>query len=186
MRRPIGGQLTVGALAVGLTACSGRSSGDAAAPVGSSATTAAAVTPAASAGTPGSGVPGAPPCPHDGRWRACSVAERLEQAGLVPRRDTAPPPAVPFLSAPDTVFRLGLGAVHAFLYADTARLARDVAAMDTARVAPRGGTFAWPAPPTFVRSANLVAVVLTANERQIERVQLALGAGPPQRNPDRP
>jgi hypothetical protein len=37
-----------------------------------------------------------------------------------------------------------------------------------------------------VRSANLVAVLLMQNEHQIERVRLALEAGPPQRNPDRP
>jgi hypothetical protein len=114
------------------------------------------------------------------------VAERLEQSGLAPRPDTAARAPVPFLSAPDTALRLGLGSVRAFVYADTARLARDVAALDTARVAPRGGDFRWPVQPTFVRSANLVAVVLVTNERQLERVQLALEAGPPQRNPDRP
>ena len=57
---------------------------------------------------------------------------------------------------------------------------RDVAALDTTRVAPHGGTYAWPATPTFVHSANLAAVLLTPNERQIERIQLALEAGPPQ------
>lgn len=182
MTRRAGGGLAGRALAFGLTAaCSGRSGG-------ADSARAATRTPVAPAATTSgdSGAPGAPACPHDGRWRACSVAERLEQSGLVPHRDTAPPLPVPFLSAPDTVFRLGLGTVHAFVYADTARLARDVASMDTVRVAPRGGSFAWPAPPTFVRSANLVAVLLTPNARQVERVQLALGAGPPQRNPDRP
>jgi hypothetical protein len=73
--------------------------------------------------------------------------------------------------------------VRAFVYADTAQLARDVAGLDTARVAPRGGDFRWPVPPTFVRSANLIAVVLVANERQLERVQLAFERAP-QRNPD--
>lgn len=181
MRRRAAGGLAV-ALSL-LVACSGRPG---AADSARAAAPGVAPPPVASAGAAESQGTGAPTCPHDGRWRACSVAERLEQAGLVPHRDTAPPLAVPFLSAPDTVFRLGLGTVHAFLYADTARLARDVAALDTVRVAPRGGAFAWPAPPTFVRSANLVAVLLTPNARQIERVQLALGAGPPQRNPDRP
>lgn len=115
------------------------------------------------------------------------MAERLDQAGLVPRADTAPVLRAPFLTGRDTVLRLGRGVLHAFVYDDTARLARDVAALDTVRVAPRGTAFVWgDAPPTLVRSANLVAVLLTANEHQIERVQLALQAGPPQRNPDAP
>jgi hypothetical protein len=114
------------------------------------------------------------------------VIERLEQSGLVPRLDTAGPPArAPFLTAPATRVRLGRGAVQAYIYDDTAQLARDVAALDTVRVAPRGGTFDWEVPPTFVRSANLVAVLLTQNEHQIERVRLALEGGPPQPDPAR-
>lgn len=141
------------------------------------ATVPAGLAPARRAGTPG----GSAQCPHDGRWRMCSVVDRLDKAGLVPRVDsTAPPERLPFLHAPGAVVRLGVGELHTFVYSDTAALARDVAALDTARVAPRGGTYAWSAAPSFVRSANLVAVLLTPNERQIERVQLALGAGPPQ------
>jgi hypothetical protein len=142
---------------------------------------------AGSAGGGSSAASAASACPHDGRWRACTVAERLDQAGLVPRPDSGPALRVPFLTGRDTVVRLGRGALHAFVYDDTVRLAREVAALDTARVAPRGGAFDWgDVPPTLVRSANLVAVLLIANEHQLERVQLALSAGPPQRNPDRP
>jgi hypothetical protein len=124
-------------------------------------------------------------CPRDGRWRACSVAERLDQAGLVPRVDSEQPaPRVPFLAIPGTRFLLGRGALDVFVYEDSTRLARDVAKLDTVRVAPRGGEYAWEVPPTFVRSANMLAVLLTQNEHQIERVRLALEAGPPQRNPE--
>ncbi len=124
---------------------------------------------------------GAARCPHDGRWRVCSLVDRLDKAGLVPRVDTtAPAEHLAFLHAPGTVVHLGLGELHTFVYDDTAALARDVAGLDTVRVVPRGGTYAWSATPTFVRSANLLAVLLTPNERQIERIQLALEAGPPQ------
>lgn len=133
-------------------------------------------------------VPGAPAtsCPHDGLWRRCSVAQRLDQAGLAPRPDTAARTPVPFLAVPDTAFRVALGTVRAFVYTDTARLTRDLASLDTVAVAPRGEDYDWPVRPTFVRSANLVAVILVTNERQLERVQLALEAGPPRRNPDVP
>ena len=123
-------------------------------------------------------------CTHDGLWRVCSLVDRLEKAGLVPRVDsTAPPEHLPFFHAPGTVVHLGLGELHTFVYDDTAALARDIAALDTTRVAPRGGTYTWSSTPTFVRSGNLAAVLLTPNERQIERIQLALEAGPPQPNP---
>lgn len=120
-------------------------------------------------------------CPHDGRWRTCSLVDRLDKAGLVPQVDTtAPPERLPFFHAPGTVVHLGLGELHTFLYDDTTALTRDLAAFDTVRATPRGGSYSWKSTPTFVRSANLVAVLLTPNERQIERVQLALEAGPPQ------
>ncbi len=175
--------------AVALAACSGEQRAP-----GSAGTDSAAPA-AGAAGTTGAAPPGAPDsagrpanaCPHDGRWRPCSVAERLDRAGLVPRLDSAnPAPRAPFFAVPATRFLLGRGAVHVFIYDDTARLARDLAAIDTVRVAPRGGSFDWDVPPTFVRSANLVGVLLTQNEHQIERVRLALEAGPPQRDPARP
>ena len=163
---------TVAAIAV--AACGGDSK--ATNTSGGGATAAATPTPAASAAQRVAGAR----CPHDGRWRLCSVLDRLDKAGLVPRVDTAgPPERLAFFKAPGRVVRLGVGELHTFVYDDTAALARDVAALDTVRVAPRGGTYAWSAAPTFVRSANLVAVLLTPNERQIERVQLALEGGPP-------
>ena len=111
----------------------------------------------------------------------CSLVDRLDKAGLVPRVDSsAAAERLPFLHAPGTIVHLGLGELHTFVYDDTAALARDVAALDTTHVAPRGQAYAWSGTPTFVRSANLVAVLLTPNERQIERIQLALEAGPPQ------
>jgi hypothetical protein len=148
----------------------------------------------APAPTPGGAVvatapvtPGEGACPHDGRWRTCGLLERLDQAGLAPRVDSGSPAReVPFLGAPAVRLMVGRAAVHAFVYDDTSRLRRDVAALDTTRVAPRGGTFDWEVPPVFVRSANLVAVLLVPNARQQERVRLAIEAGPPPRNPDRP
>ena len=68
-----------------------------------------------------------------------------------------------------------------FIYADEASLARDVAKLDTVTVAPRGAANNWGGIPTFVRSANLVAVFLTDNATQAERLTLALTAGAPQR-----
>jgi hypothetical protein len=69
-----------------------------------------------------------------------------------------------------------------FVYPDEAALAKDIAAMDTLAASPRGKPGAWPMPPTFVRSANLAAVLLTDSPVQAERLTLAISAGAPQPN----
>ena len=131
--------------------------------------------------------PDAGHCPHDGRWRLCSVAVRLDKAGLAPVADTTGPgERLAFLSVPGHHFRLGRGELRAYLYPDSAALARDVAGLDTVRVAPRGGQYTWAAPATLIQTGNLLAILLTANEHQIERVQLALGGGAPSRGSEPP
>jgi hypothetical protein len=78
------------------------------------------------------------------------------------------------------VYALGRARLEVFIYPDEATLGRDVAKMDTVLAAPRGLTNDWEIPPRFMRSANLVAVLMTRNELQAERVTLAITAGAPQ------
>ncbi len=78
------------------------------------------------------------------------------------------------------VYTLGRGRVELFIYADSMSLANDIARMDTVQVAPRGTAGAWASPPTLVRSGNLAAVLMTQNQRQMERFALAITAGAPQ------
>ena len=120
-------------------------------------------------------------CPSDGRWRQCSVVKRLRNAGLVPHRrpDLA---RLPFLTTPGAVYDVHQVELRAFVYADVRTAEREALAIDPIRVAPRGETIAWPVRATLAHSGNLVAIILATNERQIERVQLALEAGPPQRD----
>jgi hypothetical protein len=118
-------------------------------------------------------------CPKDGRWRACSLTKRLQDAGLVPHQlpDTA---RIPFLTPAGSTWSVSKVELRVFLYEDAAQADREALAIDPIRVAPRGGTHAWPAPATLVHSGNMIAVLLSENARQVERVQLALEAGPPQ------
>lgn len=119
-------------------------------------------------------------CPEFGAWRECSVLNRLEDAGLVVKR--APDPAqLPFFSVKGILLTTGRASVHVFLYPDQAARVRDTERLDSAAVAPRGGTHSWPDPATLVTSNNLAAVVVSPNERQAERIVLALGAGLPRR-----
>jgi hypothetical protein len=147
-------------------------------PAGSDAAggrTAGGATPGAAAAAPGDSTA----CPEDGRWRLCSVVDRLEDAGLVPQPQDAPVRR-PIFSVSGTAYKVARGDLEVFVYDDPRALERDVAALDTVQVAPKGQRGDWSAPPTFIRSANMVAVFASHNDRQIERVQLALGAGPPQ------
>jgi hypothetical protein len=79
------------------------------------------------------------------------------------------------------VYSLGRARLEVFIYKDEAALARDIAKLDTVRVAPTGATGTWgDVTPLFVRSANLAAVYLGDNPQQAERLTLALTAGAPQ------
>ncbi len=66
-----------------------------------------------------------------------------------------------------------------FIYASEAALARDIAKLDTVKVAPTGSLGSWGQPPLFIRSGNLAAVLLTNDAREADRVSLALTAGAP-------
>jgi hypothetical protein len=121
------------------------------------------------------------PCPRTGRWAICTVEKRLEQSGFVPRRVENENLRRLGFTVPPAVYLLGRARLEIFLYPDESALARDLGSMDTVAVAPRGENNDWEIPPRFIRSGNLIAVFLTRNEQQAERLTLAITAGPPQR-----
>ena len=123
----------------------------------------------------------APACPRTGQWALCSVERRLVQSGFVLKRVSGAPPRRAGFSVLPAVYTLGRSRLEVFIYPSEATLAADVAKIDTLTAAPRGVKNPWPFfSPTFVRSANLVAVFLTDNPTQAERLTLALTAGAPQ------
>lgn len=119
-------------------------------------------------------------CPHDGKWALCSVERRLTQAGFVVKPVAGDAASRAGFSVTPVVYTLGRGRVELFIYADSLSLANDIARMDTVQVAPRGTPGAWESTPTLVRSGNLAAVLMTQNQRQMERFALAITAGAPQ------
>lgn len=188
MRRPAQSAIAVAALAA---ACGGGEASRTDSVVAMTAAPGSA--PVASVADPNVGVQaagratmGPKGCLHDGRWRVCSLVDRLERSGLVIPAPEADSARYEFLGVPGVRYKVRYGELQAFVYDDTARLARDVAALDTVHVSPKGTTRHWDAPVTFVRSGNLAVVLLTGNEHLVERVQLAVQAGPPQPNPDEP
>jgi hypothetical protein len=122
----------------------------------------------------------ASPCPRTGKWALCSVEKRLAQSGFVPRPISGDSPRRAGFSVAPAVYRLGEARLEVFVYPDETSLSRDLEKLDTVTVAPRGSPSKWGRVPTFVRSANLIAVFLTGNPTQAERLTLALTAGAPQ------
>jgi hypothetical protein len=121
-----------------------------------------------------------PTCPPTGLWALCSVEKRLTQSGFVVRRNDSIAPTRNGFSIRPAVYTLGHSRLEVFLYPNAAAVAREVAKLDTVRISPVGGTNSWEGMPTFVRSANLLAVFMTDNPQSAERVSLALTAGAPQ------
>jgi len=119
-------------------------------------------------------------CPKSGAWRPCNVLDRLEHAGLVVTQKPEPT-RLPMFSVEGTTYTTTQSTIHVFIYADEATRKRDIERIDSAAVAPRGGTYTWSDPAVLVTSNNLAAVVVSPNERQTERIALALGAGLPPR-----
>ena len=138
-------------------------------PAGSATTDAAA--------TGGARAPAADACPMTGLWHSCSVQERLERAGfvLVPVRDSVGQRG---LDIPGAAYRIGSAELQLYLYADSVDAIAQAARLnrDDAEAASVQGILR---PPALIRSNNLVALLFGNNDRQRERVQLALTAGLP-------
>ena len=128
----------------------------------------------------GSGAQPASPCPRTGKWALCSVERRLTQSGFVVRPVSGDSPRRPGFSVAPAAYKLGESRLEVFIYPDETSLSSDLAKLDTVSVAPRGAASNWGRVPTFVRAGNLVAVFLTDNPTQAERLTLALTAGAPQ------
>lgn len=124
-------------------------------------------------------VAGRAPCPMTGIWHSCSVIERLTRAGLGTEA-IADSVRQPGLTIAGTAYRMGDGELQLFLYADSADARREAATVrrDDAEPAAVGGILR---PPAVIHSLNLVALFFNNNDRQLERVELAITAGLPAR-----
>jgi hypothetical protein len=117
-------------------------------------------------------------CPKTGHWIDCQVRERLIRSGLAPHDTTRE--ALPALGPAPLVYRLGRGGLAVYLFADSTARARAAATLDTVKYvrAPRGPTVLSQA--TVIENDNLLGLLFSKNEQQIERVSDALTAGAPQ------
>ena len=124
---------------------------------------------------------GKPGCPANGQWSECAVFDRLDHAGLAPRRDTsAGVIALSPLTQSGTRLLVGNAELDVFIYPDTARRAQDEARLDRSKYIDATAEPTLRGEATLIRNANLLAVLRSRNDHQRERVSDALSAGPPQ------
>lgn len=118
-------------------------------------------------------------CPATGNWAECSVFERLDRAGLAPRRDSAGATEPP-LSLKGFLIRIGNSELELYVYSDAGAREREEAKLDRTKYLEYPAPLTMRTQPTLIRSANLIAVLHSRNEHQRERVTDAITAGPPQ------
>jgi hypothetical protein len=121
--------------------------------------------------------PPLPTCPGTGHWEPCTVFDRLERAGLAPIR--ADSLRLAYLRVAGQTWKIGRGTIHIFRYADSAARRADFLTLDSARIRPRGDSIpVWGDSATLLVNDNLLAILLSGNAQHVERVTLALTAGP--------
>jgi hypothetical protein len=123
------------------------------------------------------------PCPATGLWQACSAFDRLDRAGLAPRRDSSAVTEPP-LMAQGHLIRIGSSELELYLYPDAGGRERDALKLDRGKYVTYDAPMPFRPLPTLIMSENLIAVLHSRNDHQRERVGDALSAGPPQ--PSRP
>lgn len=109
------------------------------------------------------------------RWNVGAIIEALEAAGLQ-QRGAPQSVAESFLSAPGNRILFshpggGEAELQVFIYGDAGAVARDLAGLDTVRVAPRGRNIDWRVPATLLTDNNLILIMLTEDSRIRETVR---------------
>ena len=120
-------------------------------------------------------------CPANGQWSECAVFDRLDHAGLAPRRDSSAGAIdLPPLTQRGTRLIVGNAELDVFIYPDTTRRAQDEARLDRSQYIEASAEPTLRGEATLIRNVNLLAVLRSRNDHQRERVSDALSAGPPQ------
>ena len=113
-----------------------------------------------------------------GRWDAPQLVNRLVRAGLAPQAIAGEAPAA-YWSAPALAYHVGAATLYAYIYADSLARRRITDGLDSLTLAPKGRAGSYAVPHTLIVQNNLAVVLVGANDRKLEQVALAIGAGLP-------
>lgn len=120
------------------------------------------------------------PCRPTGQWTDCAVFERLDQAGLAPRRDSSGAKVeLPPLTGAGSRLTLGNAELDVFIYPDAASREKDEAHLDHSKYIETTAEPTLRGEATLIRNVNLLVVLHSRSDHQRERVSDALTAGPP-------
>jgi hypothetical protein len=119
------------------------------------------------------------PCPPDGLWKACSLTYRLYRAGLGVRLDSVPA-TDSATGKPGLLYHIGHATLAAYVFATEADRKAAVARMDTSAFIGYMSTQIYPPRTSMLQSANLLALMVSQNDEQRQRIGDAIMAGPPQ------
>jgi len=107
------------------------------------------------------------------------VFDRLDRAGLAPRRDTVVVTEAPLtLTGPQML--VGNGQLELYFYPDSRSREKEQRLLDKAKYVSFDAPLTMVSQPTLIYSANLIAILHSRNDHLRERVADAITAGPPQ------
>lgn len=118
-------------------------------------------------------------CPATGNWSECSVFERLDRAGLAPRRDSSAVTEAR-LTARGVLLHLGASELELYFYSDSNARQLEGSRLDRTKYVDYASPLTMRQEPTLIQSVNLIAILHSRNDHQRERVADAITAGPPQ------
>ncbi len=118
------------------------------------------------------------PCPSDGKWKECSVTERLLRAGMGVRLDSAPA-RDSAIETPGLLYHIGRSTLQVYLFADSDARRAAAAKLDTSGFIGYMATQVYPPKTSMLQSANLLALLVSQSETQRQRIGDALTAGAP-------
>lgn len=105
--------------------------------------------------------------------------DRLDRAGLAPRRDSVPTDEPP-LAIRGSRIRVGTGELELYFYRGVAEREREQGKLDETRYVRFDAPVTAKVLPTLIHNANLIAILHSRNDHLRERVADAITAGPPQ------
>lgn len=117
--------------------------------------------------------------PSDGLWTEAHLMDRLLRAGVAPRANPDPAPAIPWMRRDAVSLLAGGGTVYAWIYPDSTARRAVSDALDSLTAAPPGETPPFPAPMLMVTNNNLLVVITGGRLVNHERIALAVQAGLP-------
>jgi hypothetical protein len=119
-------------------------------------------------------------CPRTGHWGECQIRARLDEAGMAPHITTESIGGLPKLGVTPIELTLGRATLAFYVFPDSLSRRKAAASLDTLTFIPQSKPLTMRNESTVIVNDNALAILLSRNEHQRERVNDVITAGPPQ------